>query len=221
GSAESMECHLGDFTEYMGLRQAISDREAELSRARSRAQRDAVANLAAELRRGDVIQVPSGRRSGYAGVAETPGPPGLDGPVVSVVTAEGRLRKLSGGELPYGTRAVTRLRVPKSFNPRKPAERRDVSSAMRSALGALAHDDPSAATKERAKMPSTAATDAERARLKKERRAHPSHGCADREEHARWFKRWEKLRRERDQGMRRIEGRTSSIARDFDKVCDV
>ncbi|MGC0142565.1 DEAD/DEAH box helicase [Pseudactinotalea sp. Z1732] len=221
GYAESMRCHLGDFAEYMDLRRSISDRESELSRARSRAQRQAVSNLAATLRRGDVIQVPSGRRSGHVVVLEAPSAPGLDGPVVSVITADARLRKLSGADLPYGTTAVTRVRIPKGFNPRKPAERRDVSSAMRTALGALAHDDPATMKKARAKVPSTAATDDTLGSLKKQLRAHPCHGCSDREEHARWFERWHKLRREREGVMKRIEGRTSSIARDFDRVCDV
>lgn len=219
GYTESMTCHLGDFGEYMHLREQISAREAELSRDRSRAQRDAVADLAAQLRPGDVIQVPSGRRSGHAVVLETPHAPGLDGPVVSVITADARLRKLSGADLPYGTRALARVRIPKGFNPRKPAARRDLSSAMRSALGARAHDDPAQA--KRAKVPSTAATDDELGSLKKRLRSHPCHGCAEREDHARWYERWRKLRKERDGVTRRIEGRTSSIARDFDRVCDV
>ncbi len=218
GYADSMSCHLGDFEEYMHLRKQISDREGDLSRARSRAQRDAVNDLAAQLQPGDVIQVPSGRRSGHAVVLERPHAPGLDGPVVSVVTADARLRKLSGADLPYGTRTLTRVRLPKGFNPRKPAARRDISAAMRSALGALAHDDRPA---KRRKLPSTAATDTDLAELKRRLRAHPCHGCPDREEHARWYERWRKIRREYDGVMRRIEGRTASIARDFDRVCDV
>src|SRR5690625_5862812 len=138
----------------MQLRANISERERELSRARSRAQRDAVNDLAAQLRPGDVIRGPSRRRSGHAVVLERPNAPGLDGPVVSGVTADARLRKLSSQDLPYGTRTLTRVRIPKGFNPRKPAARRDIRAAMRSALGALADDDRAG---KRHKIPSTAA----------------------------------------------------------------
>ncbi len=218
GYAESMSCHLGDFSAYMDLRKKISAREGDLSRERSRAQRDAVESMAGELRRGDVIAIPSGRRSGYAIVVDQPQGSGLDGPVVGVVTEDARFRKLNGADMPYGTRRLTSVRVAKAFNSRKPSERRDLASSMRAALGALANTDPATG---RTKPPSTAATDTQLADLKKALAAHPCHGCADRENHARWFERWNGLRKEHDGVVKRIEGRTSSIARDFDRVCDV
>jgi ATP-dependent RNA helicase HelY len=56
-----------------------------------------------------------------------------------------------------------------------------------------------------------------RARL----RAHPCHGCPDREAHARWANRLDRAEREHAALEERIAARTSSIARDFDRVCDV
>jgi ATP-dependent RNA helicase HelY len=67
----------------------------------------------------------------------------------------------------------------------------------------------------------TSSDDAELAQLRRRLRAHPCHGCPDREEHARWAERWDRLRREHDALVKRIEGRTSSIARVFDRICDV
>ena len=52
-------------------------------------------------------------------------------------------------------------------------------------------------------------------------RSHPCHGCPDREEHARWAERWHKLDREHSALVRRIRGRTDSIARDFDRTCAI
>ncbi len=216
GYEESMRCHLGDFGEYMELRRRISDAEGELSRERSRAQRQAVADTLDSLRRGDVISVPSGRRAGYAVVLEPP-TAGIDGGSVSVLTGEGQVRRLVGGEVPYGTRAVTRVRIKKDFNARRPKDRRDLSSSMRNALGALADGRPDRPRK----APSGAPDDRELDRLRAALRAHPCHGCADREEHARWAHRHEQLRQQRDALVERIEGRTSSIAREFDKVCGV
>jgi ATP-dependent RNA helicase HelY len=52
-------------------------------------------------------------------------------------------------------------------------------------------------------------------------RQHPCHGCADREEHARWAERWERLRRDTAEIERKVSGRTNTIARTFDRVCTV
>jgi ATP-dependent RNA helicase HelY len=52
-------------------------------------------------------------------------------------------------------------------------------------------------------------------------RAHPCHQCPEREDHARWGERWTRLRKETDGLQKRIDGRTSSVARTFDRVCAV
>jgi len=57
--------------------------------------------------------------------------------------------------------------------------------------------------------------------LRAQLRAHPCHGCADREDHARWAERYSKLHRDTGTLQRRIEQRTNTIARQFDRVCDV
>ncbi|MGQ7296796.1 DEAD/DEAH box helicase [Quadrisphaera sp. KR29] len=58
-------------------------------------------------------------------------------------------------------------------------------------------------------------------RLRRQVRQHPCHGCPDREDHARWAERWERLRKEHDGVLARIESRTGTIARTFDRVCDL
>jgi ATP-dependent RNA helicase HelY len=57
--------------------------------------------------------------------------------------------------------------------------------------------------------------------LKKRLKAHPCHGCADREKHARWSERWFRLRRETDTLRRQINTRTGAVAKVFDRVVDV
>ena len=57
------------------------------------------------------------------------------------------------------------------------------------------------------------ADDAEIARLRPALRAHPCHGCADREDHARWAERCHSCDRETDTLRRRVEQRTNTIAR--------
>jgi ATP-dependent RNA helicase HelY len=58
-------------------------------------------------------------------------------------------------------------------------------------------------------------------RLRAELRAHPCHRCPDREDHARWAERYHKLDRDAQTLKRRIEQRTNTIARQFDRVCEV
>jgi ATP-dependent RNA helicase HelY len=57
--------------------------------------------------------------------------------------------------------------------------------------------------------------------LRADLRAHPCHRCPDREEHARWAERWFRLDRDTETLRRRIEARTNTVARTFDRVCDV
>ncbi|WP_022880694.1 DEAD/DEAH box helicase [Gryllotalpicola ginsengisoli] len=61
----------------------------------------------------------------------------------------------------------------------------------------------------------------ELADLRTRMRRHPCHGCAEREQHARWAERWWRLKRETDQLNSQIRNRTGAVARVFDRVTDV
>ncbi|WP_402465448.1 DEAD/DEAH box helicase [Isoptericola aurantiacus] len=222
GYQGAMACDRGDFAAYMGIRRAISEREKELSQAARGARRaDAVASLE-KLRRGDVVEVPSGRRRGYVVVLD-PGRDegGFDGPRPTVLTQEKQVKKLTLADLPDGVRAVTRVRVPKSFNPRRPDARRDLASSMRNALGARASDAGRRGGTPRGRRGGDSASDEHLQRLRADLRAHPCHACPEREDHARWAQRADRLAEEHARLVRRIEGRTGSIARTFDRTCEV
>lgn len=106
---------------------------------------------------------------------------------------------------------LERMRIPRSFNPRSPQSRRDLASALRTKAG---HIVPERHRKQR----SGAVDDRQIARLRSELRAHPCHGCDEREDHARWAERYHRLQRDTRQLERRIEGRTNTIARTFDRI---
>ncbi len=59
------------------------------------------------------------------------------------------------------------------------------------------------------------------ASLREALKAHPCHACPDREDHARWAERWFKLDRDAATLKRRVEKRTNTVARQFDRVCEV
>ena len=211
GYAEALTCELGDFDEYAGLRRALSDREADLSRAGAANRKAAAAASLEHLRPGDVIRVPSGRRAGLAVVLDPGRAAGLEGPRPTVLTADRQVRKLSVIDFPVPVESLHRLRIPKSFNPRNPAQRRDLASTLRN----TGLEDAPRRRRDR----SEAADDAELARLRAELRAHPCHGCPEREDHARWAERYFRLRRDTDALQRRVRGRTHTISRTFDRIC--
>lgn len=217
---DSMTCHLGDFAEYAALRERISQREKELARARSAAGRAAAQDSLNALRPGDVVELPGGRRSGLAVVVSTERPgsrSSSDDDVnrVVVMTQRGQVRRLSPGEISSALVPIGHLRLSKSFNARNPSMRRD--------LGRQLHDIPlpDRRSGKRPRSGAPAGDDTELLELRAAMRAHPCHGCAEREDHARWAERYYRLQRETDELQRRVEQRTNTIARTFDRVLAV
>ncbi|MVO90154.1 DEAD/DEAH box helicase [Streptomyces sp. p1417] len=221
GYKASMTCHLGDFEEYARLRRELKDRETELAKQGAVQRRAAAAAALEKLKPGDVIHVPTGKFAGLALVLDPGLPAGRanghrgfehqDGPRPLVLTAERQVKRLASMDFPVPVEAVERMRIPKSFNARSPQSRRDLASALRTKAG---HIVPERHRKGRA----VAADDREIARLRTELRAHPCHGCDEREDHARWAERYHRLLRDTSQLERRIEGRTNTIARTFDRI---
>src|SRR5262245_12932470 len=217
GYLEATRCDRGDFMEYAEVRRALSEREAALARRRRADRRDQAASSLEDLRVGDVINVPSGKWAGLALVID----PGIrserDGPRPLVLTADRHARRLSVGDFPTPVQSLMRIRVPRSFNLRNPQQRRDLASTLRTKAGHLEERR----TRKRDVASAGAADDNEVQQLRIELRAHPCHQCPDREDHARWAERYFKLRGETHKLQRRIEQRTNTIARQFDRVCEV
>ncbi|MCX4833657.1 DEAD/DEAH box helicase [Streptomyces sp. NBC_01016] len=222
GYKESMTCHLGDFDEYARLRRELKDRETELAKQGAAQRRVQAAAALEKLKPGDVIHVPTGKFAGLALVLDPGIPAGRsnghrgfehhDGPRPLVLTAERQVKRLASIDFPVPVEALDRMRIPKSFNPRSPQSRRDLASALRTKAGHIVPD------RHKKKGRSQAADDREITRLRAELRAHPCHGCSDREDHARWAERYYRLKRDTGQLERRIEGRTNTIARTFDRI---
>jgi ATP-dependent RNA helicase HelY len=227
GYAESATCHLSDFMEYSALRRRLSDVEATAARARRAGRRDEVVASLEALRPGDVIDVPAGRYAGMAVIIDAGMRSDRDGPRPYVVTADRQARRLSLVDFPVPVRAFTRVRVPRNFNGRNPQARRDLASALRAKTHGLT--PPPRGSRHSGLDPSTGSGHrnldhpdlAEVSGLRAELRAHPCHGCAEREDHARWAERFHKLERDTRALRRRIEQRTNTIARQFDRVCEV
>ncbi|GAB3767109.1 ATP-dependent RNA helicase HelY [Nocardioides ginsengisegetis] len=214
GYREAATCHLGDFMEYAALRRRISDAEKGAAKSRRNDRREEALASLAQLKPGDVIEVPTGKFAGFAVVID----PGFsaEGPRPYVVTADRQARRLAMIDFPTPVAAVTRLKIPKNFNGRNPQMRRDLASALRSRT----HNLTSPPTRP-GKAPVDSGTERDVTRLRNEMKAHPCHQCPDREDHARWSERWFKLDRDAKTLKRRVEQRTNTVARQFDRVCEV
>ena len=214
GYAESMTCHLGDFAGYAALRNEIRDIEKEAAKARSASRRAEAAVSLERLRPGDVIKIPGGRRSGYAIVIQGNAGGKKESASPTVLTSDAQVRRLTLMDIPAPVDPVMNLNVPKHFNARNAKSRKDLAATMRVKVP---HDPPpprhsgSAGSGEEQRV----------SELRRQMRAHPCHGCPERENHARWAERWWRLRRETDRVARTVEGRSNSVARTFDRVCDL
>jgi ATP-dependent RNA helicase HelY len=233
GYLESATCHLGDFMEYQGLRRELSDLESAGSKSRRAEKRSAVTQSLVALKPGDVIRVPSGRWAGLAVVLD-PGLRDSDDPRPFVLTAGRNARRLALIDFPTPVAPLTRMRVPKSFNPRNPQSRRDLAQRITAVVeeptnnrggasrGAAVRDSkPRERDGLEGRSAATSATDQAIADLRRRMKSHPCHACPDRESHARWAERYVKLQRDTDNQRRRIETRTNTVARQFDRVCEV
>ncbi|GMA31272.1 DEAD/DEAH box helicase [Litorihabitans aurantiacus] len=219
GYRESMACDRGDIGAYLDLQRRLSDVEADGQRQRSQARRRAAAESLAGLRTGDVLEIARGRRSAWVVVVD-PGTPGFDGPQPQVLGEERQVRTLTAHDAPHGVSVVGRVKVPRAFTARDAQARRDLASSLRNALAA-GFSGKAAPRADAAGAATAPGTTDDIARLRAALRAHPCHGCPEREDHLRWARRAEGLQADHDRLSARIASRTASIARDFDRVCEV
>ncbi|WP_407939715.1 DEAD/DEAH box helicase [Microlunatus soli] len=209
-------CDRGDFIEYAGMREEITRIESEAARDRKlNRQSEAIAALQ-DLSRGDIIRIPSGRSTGWAVVID----PGVQGhrqaPQPQVETEEGQVRRLGIVDFPTPPPVVGRIKVPKHYHPKDKATVRNLRAALEAKLHTLDLDlgryKPSAMDPE-----ATARVAVLRERLEN----HPCHNCPERETHARIAAAAFRLQRENDQADRQMDRRTSTIAVQFDKICQI
>ncbi|WP_213450175.1 DEAD/DEAH box helicase [Rhizomonospora bruguierae] len=207
-----MRCHHGEFEEYFALRVTIADREKALARQNAAQRRAQAVSSLERLRIGDVIRIPSGRRAGLAVVLD-PDVNGFGEPRPLVLTEDRWAGRVPATDFTAPVEPLARVRVPRHFNHRSPAARRDLAASMR-ATGVDRHPAGRRAGRSRG-----TGEDQELLDLRRALRAHPCHACPEREEHARWAERRQRLQRDTDTLKDRVAGRTGSLARTFDRVC--
>ncbi|KUM33039.1 DEAD/DEAH box helicase [Arthrobacter sp. EPSL27] len=219
GFSKAMSCHLGDFTEYSRIRRALTDTEKNASRTSSRARKTVTEDSLSRLQPGDVVDVPTGKAPGLAVVLSSDHHSREPRP--AVMTLDNQLRRIGTQDVEGPLAPITRVRIPKSFNAKVPKSRRDLASSVRNALRENRPPAPPSRNDDFGRAAAQPDQEKKIAQLRRELRAHPCHGCSEREDHARWSERYWKLRQETDGLVRQIQGRTNTIAKTFDRVCGV
>ncbi|WP_153503728.1 DEAD/DEAH box helicase [Cumulibacter manganitolerans] len=202
-----VHCDRGDVREYADLRLAISDLERGATKERKAARRADVDSSLRRLRRGDIIDIPSGRHRGVAVVLELAGAPQ---PRLVALTEDRWAGRIETAAFHDRIEPIGRMKVNKSFNHRSAQARRDLAAN----LARMARDLP---RPERRR--GTAVDDAELAELRSRLREHPVHSCPDREQHVRDLEESRRAWRDSDRLASRLDRRTASLGRTFDRIC--
>ncbi|HJG90472.1 MAG TPA: DEAD/DEAH box helicase [Brachybacterium massiliense] len=217
---DAVTCEQGDLLEYARIQQQITEREKTLARARASADRDRTRSVLGDLRRGEVIALPGGKRRGYAVVLEVDRAV-LGGPQIDLLDTEGRRRSLRPGDVPSPPAVIDTMRLPRQEALGSGKVRKDTAAALRERLSGQDDDARREVRRRAGRTPSTAATDEQLIALREQLRAHPCADCPDLESHLRWVGRWRKAQSELEGVHRRIRGRTSSLARQFEHLTDL
>lgn len=208
------KCELGDVVEYARLRESVRTLEAEAARGRRADNQAEALTVLESLRPGDIISVPVGRHRGWAAVVE-PRASNSGGPSPLVMTENRQLKTLSTSDFPTPPIVVGKVRVPKHFDAKSAASRRNLAAAFLTRLGEVDLPDPR--QRNRADSELVAEIEAVRARV----RAHPCHRCPEREEHARITEQAMRLERDAAKARQKSQDRSNTIATSFDRVCGV
>ncbi len=206
GYRKNLVCHLGDFEAYWALKQEAHVLREDDRRGRERDLADAVRAAVAALRPGDVIHVPRTRRRGLAVVLSS-----RDGKP-TVLSEDRSYTRLSAKDFDQPPAALTRIPLPRSGSSRSARFRRDVAARLVS----LQVKRPRPAQHQ-----ADPAVERRAQRLEAEALTHPCHACPERAKHERWATRADTLVAQMRGVDRRIQTRTETLARQFDRVLGV
>lgn len=220
GYADAVSGDFEELLDYVELRDKISKREKALAKQNSAARRGHVLESLDSLRKGDVIAIPSGRRAGLAVVVD-PGHDPVREPQPVVVNEDRWCGSLTASDFSSPVEALGTVRLPKHVELGSPKTRRDLASKLRdSGITPPGRNDRDSRGK-KSNRRDNANSDAELIELRRELRAHPAHGLADREANVRWAERYQRLRNENAKLERKMAATQHSLVRSFDHIRDL
>ncbi len=206
-----VDCDLGDAREYFALRDELAAAQKAASRDKRQSGRRGAEHVLHRVKRGDIVHYRRGRRQNHAVVVTAP-QRSFDAALAQVIGTDGRLHHLSADDANGGIAVVGHLDLGVDPRLRKAKDRNRIGDELRSLVrsGRLAQASTGQTPND------THLTDLER-RI----RTHPVHSCPNRESHAVAGHAWVRAKREYERLATAIEGRTDSVAKEFDRVCAV
>lgn len=135
---------------------------------------------------------------------------------MQIISADHTVLRLRPHDMESMPAPATRIRVPRSFSLSDRKTRRALLTSMSERLETVDPEDPMPFV-----VPSDESHAARITELRKELRRHPCHECEDRETHAVAAAKVIRLEREAARQQARLQGRTNSLAFQFDAICGV
>jgi ATP-dependent RNA helicase HelY len=206
GYRKNMECELGDFFEYWQLLEKAQELREQDLLGREKVRSDAVRSAVAKLRPGDVIHVARLRRRGLVVVVSS-----RDGKP-TVLSQDRSQFRLASKDFEAPPEVLTRIALPRSGNARSGRYRRDVAAKLVSL-----HVKPGRPKKAKADP----GVEREATKLEQRASAHPCKACPELAKHERWAGRASQLKHQIEGLGKRIQVRTETLARQFDRVLSV
>jgi ATP-dependent RNA helicase HelY len=207
-------CELGDFQGYAGLRAEFAELEASAARERRSDRRAEALQTLSILKPGDIVRVPSGKSQGWVVIIDPGARHDHEPPRPLVLTEQRHVRRLSLTDFPVPPQVWGRMKIGKHFNPKDATSRRNLAAALRTRLSEIDLDQG-----RRRQGVVDPETRAQLDHLRVDLRRHPCHSCPDRETHLRWAERAQRLERENARLEARMNSRSNTIAKHFDKIC--
>ncbi len=206
GYRANLVCHLGDFDEYWRLLSEAKRLREEDRRGRERDRVEAIRSAVAGLRPGEVVHLPRARRRGLAVVLSS-----RDGKP-TVLSEDRSYFRLSAKDFDDPPTVLTRIVLPRSGSSRSARYRRDVAARLVSLHVKRPREPRHAGDPEVERKAAEQETLAAR---------HPCASCPERSKHERWATRADALAAQMHGVERRIQIRTETLARQFDRVLAV
>ena len=208
---ERMDCERGDVAEYRRLVDELKRHEERTGGARTRSARVNEAIL--RLRPGDVFEIRGGKRRGLYAVLEITQKRSERRPRIFAISERRAMQRFVPADFRDPPRPLARIDVPRSFNTRDAAARRQLAQKLKSVTidRDLPDDD---ATEDRTETKEYKA-------LRKQVEGHPVHDCPELHRHLHFADRAKRLQREIGAIDRRVGRRTGTLAKRFDQVLEV
>lgn len=211
--SSGVACSQGDAEEYFALREELTRAQKVYSQKSRAGNSEEISRSMAKLRSGQVIQYRRGRRWHSAAVLSNADKDWRQ-PNVRVLGEDAKVFNLDASDINRGPNVVGHVRLPRG-GVRRFRDRQGVAKHVRG----LAKVAPREGQKNT--DPALGRMRDEIAALEHQVASHPVHRCDHRDQHAAVGHEWVRAKRECNKLSAQINARTSSIAKEFDRVTSV